>query len=225
MRAHNKNTAWLEIPISIIMYASIIITPLCLKFYIGISNWIIVIISILIIILNFVILEYLGGYNFDRIRYMRQKHYVKIRQKKLNQKFKDAKKISELFPNVKQINVKYEQVYKNHRYGFTSIEKMSECPPHENIYRNHEEETIKKKGYFDLLNIKDRDDDKFILYIQCANPTCCGAGFYLNDIASQAIKEEKEFINGKLKCSYADNEYREESCDDVLMYEIQISYY
>lgn len=162
------------------------------------------------------------------------KYWVKRRKYLKNQYYKKAASISTLFPEVKKIRVDYEQEYHNHPYFWDS---RTPDNTNRNEYGHFESTKITTSSYFELGNYiysvalgkdeyeDEKKDDFFICHINCANPTCIGDGFYLDDIISKVIKAKKTSAEGEIKCKKADNLFKDYECGSVLRYKITIEYH
>lgn len=164
------------------------------------------------------------------------KYWVKRKKYLKNQYYKKAARISTLFPEVKKIRVDYEQEYQNHCYSW-NVYLNTPGSTNRNEYDNYEKTRIISSSYFELGNYKERitlwkdeyanekRDDLFVCHVNCANPTCIGDGFYLDDIITKAIKTRETYVEGEIKCEKADNLFKDMECGSVLRYKITIEYY
>ena len=165
------------------------------------------------------------------------KYWIKRRKHLNNQYYKKASKISVLFPEVKKIRVDYEQEYYNKNYSYTSIEQRTPSSTNKNEYSNFESTKIITSGFFELGNYmyklalwkdeyaEEKRDDNFICHIKCANPTCIGQGFYLDDIITKAIKSKETYTEGEIICQAGDNHFKDRPCNSLLRYKIHIEYH
>lgn len=128
--------------------------------------------------------------------YMTHKENDEIKSKQLSWYYSSLQNISELYPSVSSIIIKYNQIY---RSAFGTDKKES------------------------ILNFGSSERNFFL--IKCLNRECTSIGFDLGNIISNMVQSKEVEKDGDMDCKGSESpDHLYQSCGSSLHYSIKIVY-
>ncbi len=127
---------------------------------------------------------------------MTEEQLFNRRQKQLAFKYANAKHISEAFPNVQSITIRYTGI-PNSAFSKVKSDEQRYTPDMQDVF-----------------------------LVECPNGTCTGIGFDMYSVVSKAIRNHKTEQRGVMECeNFEDAErYNQYHCGSKLEYTILVEY-